>query len=298
MTIFSFDQFCNNTQVSPTGHLLEGGLLFKGAGLQPIIENVHNVSTQDQFFDTTRELNLAPISGHKHANESMAIVRIFDEQFPDWKYIDSLSNKDIDLLSLILHVPEARACVLHNTKGTIMKTHDENGERLKILKNGKKVQNNSTIVPEIEYVKYCPRITDTYHCWPHAHPNTTTFLPCPNSYRDNPIGNEKTMQGNVVIANNDLKTRFMTKYCDPNARWSKTMFDDCKRDSIPPPPPEEYSDQNPPPKSSENENTNQVQDKSETFKNLMYAASTILAVFSCISLVCSIFAIVIFTTFR
>merc|ERR1712173_57692 len=117
MTIFSFDQFCNNTQVSPTGHLLEGGLLFKGAGLKPTIEKVHNVTTSDQHhFKTTRELHLAPITGNKYANESMAIVKIFDEQFPDWKYIDSLSNKDIDLLSLILHVPEARACVLHNTR--------------------------------------------------------------------------------------------------------------------------------------------------------------------------------------
>ena len=294
MTIFSFDQFCNNSQVSPTGHLLDGGLLFKGAGLKPIIEQVHNISTQDQFFDTTRELNLQPIPGNKYANESMAIVNIFDEQFPDWKYIDSLSNKDIDLLSLILHVPEARACVLHNTKGTVMKTHDENGERLKILKNGKKVQN--TDVPEIEYVKYCPRITDTYHCWPHAHPNTTTFLPCPNSYRDNPIETQKTMPGNVVIASNQLDTRFMTKYCDPEARWSKTMFDDCKVENSAPPQEQQQQDVQNSSKSSESQKV--IQDKSETFKNLMYAATTILSVFSCISLVCSIFAIVIFTTFR
>ena len=84
MTIFSFKQFCNSASPSPTGHLLDGGLLFSGAGLKPEVVEVNN--TQGSY-KTTKELKLLPITGHKYANESMAIVNIFDDQFPDWKYI-------------------------------------------------------------------------------------------------------------------------------------------------------------------------------------------------------------------
>lgn len=343
MTIFSFDQFCNTPdKVSPTGHLLDGGLLFTGAGLKPNTTNVHNITTHSgQHYQTTRELNLLPITGNKYANESLAIVKIFDEQFPDWKYIDALANKDIDLLSLILHIPEARACVLHNTRGPVQKTHDEKGDRI-------------SKIGENRHVKFCPRMTDTYHCWPHAHPNTTTFLPCPNSYRDDPVQGKQSMNGNVVIAGNNSRTKYMTKYCDSDSMWDKTRFDDCGRSASAesketqeergqrvagPQNPEyaslyeeygnatdyesdfqnsEYKSENPtakiPNSSSDDEiDYHQIpkenpqnqpavdkpqKDKSEVFKKLMYTASTVLAVFSCISLVCSVFAIVIFTTFR
>ena len=232
MTISTFDQFCSiHADHEQYGHLLENGILFAGAGAQ---------AAMDQ---QTGELHISSEPSHKYGNATQQIIDIFKTQFPQYN-----APLSWNLLNIILHVPETRSCLLHNTNDP----HNLDAR----LGNG----------------TLCPRFTDTYHCWHRGTPNTTYYLPCPGMYR-----NDTEFENTAVTDPGLVDFQSMSKTCREDGTWSMTDFRYCADSQTV---------------------VAGMKPQTEEFEKLIGYGVFVLNICAAISLVCTLVAVGIFTTFR